>query len=81
MISGRCNFLKKWPEWDASVHNDDSQISRQGRAMTYPFTFEVDPATETARFPARPTCPITIRLCLNALATISGQALALQAYL
>ena len=57
MISGRCNFLKKWPEWDASVHNDDSQISRQGRAMTYPFTFEVDPTTETARFSSTSDLP------------------------
>lgn len=57
MISGRCNFLKEWPEWDSSVHNDDSQISRQGRSMTYPFTFDVDPATETARFSSTSDLP------------------------
>lgn len=50
MVSGRCRFIKEWPEWDSSVHEGDAQIARQGRAMLYPFTFDVDTIAKTARF-------------------------------
>jgi transcriptional antiterminator Rof (Rho-off) len=57
MISGRCKFLKEWPEWDSSVHGDDAQIERQGRAMTYKFTYDVNGLTETARFSSTSDLP------------------------
>lgn len=57
MTSGRCKFLKDWPEWDSAVHADDAQIERQGRAMTYPFTFNVDDAAQTARFSSTSDLP------------------------
>lgn len=41
-IYGRCRFLKDWPSWDATTHEDHAQIQRQGWAMTYPFSFEID---------------------------------------
>lgn len=50
MIIGRCQFIQEWPEWDSSIHEEDAQIARQGRAMTYPFTFEVDITAKVARF-------------------------------
>lgn len=57
MISGRCCFIKEWTEWDQSVHEDDAQVSRQGRAMRYPFTFRVDYATKTAQFSSTSDLP------------------------
>lgn len=57
MISGRCRFLKKWSEWEVSVHSDDAQISRQGRAMNYPFTFDIDTAANTAHFSSTSDLP------------------------
>lgn len=57
MTSGRCHFLKEWSEWEVAVHNDADQISRQGRAMTYPFTFDIDPAAKTARFSSTSDLP------------------------
>lgn len=57
MTSGRCRFLKEWLEWDASVHSDDAQISRQGRATTYPFTFDIDTTSKTARFSSTSDLP------------------------
>ncbi len=47
---GRCRMLQAWPEWDCSVHADVAQIDRQERAMNYPFSFEIDSETKTARF-------------------------------
>ena len=57
MTSGRCRFLKEWPTWEISVHSNDAQISRQGRAMTYPFTFDIDFTAETARFSSTTDIP------------------------
>lgn len=57
MEVGRCHFLADWPEWDASIHADEAQISWQGRAMTYPFTFKVDPEAKTARFSSTSDLP------------------------
>lgn len=36
MIYGRCHIIKDWPDWEYSVHDNKSQIDRQGRSMTYP---------------------------------------------
>ena len=57
MISGRCRFLKEWPDWEEAVHSDDAQISRQGRSMTYPFIFDIDFASNTARFSSTSDLP------------------------
>ena len=54
---GRCRMLHEWPEWDHSIHSDKAQIDRQGRALHYPFTFEVDPETRTARFSSTSDLP------------------------
>lgn len=50
MIKGRVKFLDKWPDWDDSIHEDEKQIERQGRAMTYPFTFEIDKDNRCGKF-------------------------------
>lgn len=57
MEVGRCRFLADWPEWDVSIHADEAQISRQGKAMTYPFSFKIDPETKTARFSSTSDLP------------------------
>lgn len=57
MVSGRCKFLKEWPEWDVSVHDDEAQISRQARCMTYPFSFDIDENKKTARFSSTTDLP------------------------
>lgn len=57
MISGRCHFFKEWPDWDSAIHGDNAQIGRQGRAMTYPFTFDVDGVAQTARFSSTSDLP------------------------
>lgn len=49
-IYGRCRIISSWSDWDYSVHCDESQIDRQGRAMTYPFTFRIDSNSKTGRF-------------------------------
>lgn len=54
---GRCRMLQAWPEWDCSVHADVAQIDRQGRAMNYPFSFEIDSETKTARFSSTSDLP------------------------
>lgn len=54
---GRCRFIKMWPAWDDSIHNDEAQIARQGRAMTYPFSFEVNESNETAIFSSTSDLP------------------------
>lgn len=57
MISGRCRFLKEWAAWESSIHNDDAQISRQGRAMTYPLSFDIDTTAKTAHFSSSSDLP------------------------
>lgn len=47
---GRCHILNDWSDWDSSIHCDKAQTDRQGKAMTYPFTFQVDENSQTARF-------------------------------
>lgn len=57
MLFGRCNYIKTWNEWDNSVHAEQSQIDRQGRAMTYPFDFDIDYEHLTARFSSTSELP------------------------
>lgn len=56
-IYGRCHFNKEWLDWDMSLHSDDSQIDRQGRAITYPFTFKLNKSNSTARFSSSTELP------------------------
>lgn len=49
-VFGRCRIIKNWIDWDYSLHSDNPQIERQGRSMTYPFTFEIDKQAQAARF-------------------------------
>lgn len=57
MDIGRCRFIKDWPDWEPSIHADEAQISRQGRAMTYPFSFDIDKESQTARFSSTSDLP------------------------
>ena len=41
VVFGRCRIIKTWAEWEPSIHTDEAQISRQGRAMNYPFSFRI----------------------------------------
>ena len=50
MVFGRCLFLQEWPDWESSVHTNDAQIERQGRAMKYPFTFKINKYSKTGIF-------------------------------
>lgn len=54
---GRCLFKKEWPEWEYSIHADDAQVARQGRAMTYPFSFDINENEETAVFSSTSDMP------------------------
>lgn len=56
-IYGRCRILKDWSFWDYSIHCDQPQVGRQGRALTYPFTFKVDDETQTAQFSSTSSLP------------------------
>lgn len=56
-LYGRCHVIKDWSDWEYSLHSDDSQIVRQGRAMTYPFTFRVNRNDQTARFSSTSQLP------------------------
>ena len=50
MVKGRVKFLDKWTDWDESLHEDEKQIERQGWAMNYPFTFEIDKENKCGKF-------------------------------
>lgn len=54
---GRVRLLKNWNVWDNSVHIKQEQIERQGRAMHYPFTFEIDEDENTATFSSTSDLP------------------------
>ena len=48
---GRCRIITSWEDWAYSIHNDGAQISRQGRAMTYPMDIlKINEKKKTARF-------------------------------
>lgn len=57
MIKGRVKFLDKWPDWDDSIHEDEKQIERQGWAMNYPFTFEIDKENKCGKFSSTTLVP------------------------
>lgn len=57
MDYGRCRILHDWRDWQYSIHTDEAQIARQGRAMTYPFVFEIDEKNKTARFSSTTDLP------------------------
>lgn len=57
MIKGRVKFLKSWTDWDDSIHEDEKQIERQGWAMNYPFTFEIDQENSSGRFSSTTMVP------------------------
>ena len=54
---GRCRFLEPWPDWDVAIHAEQPQIDRQGRSMTYPFSFRVSRKNRTARFSSTSDLP------------------------
>lgn len=56
-IYGRCHIIKDWSDWDYSIHCDKSQTDRQGRAITYPFTFEINKHSQSARFSSTSELP------------------------
>lgn len=57
MDFGRCRILKDWPDWDYSIHANEEQIARQGRAMTYPLSFEINEKRKIARFSSSSDLP------------------------
>ena len=57
MDFGRCHIINEWLEWDYSIHADEAQISRQGRAMNYPFQFKIDKEAKTAQFSSSSSLP------------------------
>jgi len=57
MEYGRCHILNDWPDWDYEIHAQKEQIARQGRAMNYPFSFEIDKKNKTARFSSTSELP------------------------
>lgn len=57
MIKGRVKFLDEWSDWDESIHEDEKQIERQGWAMNYPFTFEIDKENKCGKFSSTTLVP------------------------
>lgn len=57
MISGRCEFKKEWNDWDIDIHKEKEQINRQGRSMTYPFSFKINKRLQTAKFSSTTDLP------------------------
>lgn len=57
VVFGRCLFSQEWPDWELSIHADDAQIERQGRAMKYPFTFKISKRNKTATFSSTSDLP------------------------
>jgi transcriptional antiterminator Rof (Rho-off) len=57
MVYGRCRIIHEWLDWDYSIHNSEAQIGRQGRSMTYPFDFEINVKSKTARFSSTSDLP------------------------
>lgn len=57
MTFGRCKLLEEWPDWDNTIHADAEQISRQGRAITYPFTFKINKKFKRAKFSSTSDLP------------------------
>ena len=49
-LFGRCLILKQWDDWEYVLHEDDPQVRRQGTAMNYPFTFQIDTEGKCGHF-------------------------------
>ena len=56
-LYGRCHIIKDWSDWDYSIYCDKSQTDRQGRAITYPFTFKINKHSQSARFSSTSELP------------------------
>lgn len=56
-VFGRCKMLKEWEDWDSSIHEQPEQIARQGRSMTYPFTFTIDDDSKIGIFSSTSDLP------------------------
>lgn len=54
---GRVRLLKEWNDWDSKIHCDEKQVERQGRAMHYPFIFEINKIEMTAKFSSTTDLP------------------------
>ena len=54
---GRVRILKNWNHWDNNIHCDNAQIERQGRAINYPFTFEINAEDSSATFSSTSDLP------------------------
>lgn len=57
MQFGKCKYIQQWNDWESSVHEEESQIVRQGRSMTYPFSFNIDYDNFSARFSSTSDMP------------------------
>lgn len=57
MLKGRVKFLDEWSDWDDSLHEDEKQMERQGWAMNYPFTFEIDKKNKCGKFSSTTLVP------------------------
>lgn len=57
MDYGRCRILSTWVDWDYAIHTNEAQIGRQGRAMTYPFSFKLNKKDKSARFSSTSDLP------------------------
>ena len=47
---GRVRLLREWIDWNNELHEEQEQIKRQGYAMTYPFTFNINDNARTGKF-------------------------------
>jgi len=56
-LFGRCRIITLWSNWEPEIHSDDAQIARQGRAMLYPFSFNINKENNTARFSSTSSLP------------------------
>ena len=70
-IYGRCHFLKEWLFWDVSIHAGQAQIERQGRAMTYPFSFKINRSAQAGTFSSTSDLPFYSTTCPNVIAMTS----------
>lgn len=57
MDFGRCRIIVPWGNWENDIHADESQIDRQGRSMTYPFSFDIDEKNKIAHFSSTSELP------------------------
>lgn len=46
-----------WKDWDVSIHEDQAQIERQGRAIKYPMDYGINAGSRTAWFSSTSDLP------------------------